>query len=43
VALNDMAWTLATWGIEGEELTNVYQATEYLVRGNLPLERALPT
>jgi uncharacterized protein YjbI with pentapeptide repeats len=21
VALNDMAWTLATWGIEGEELT----------------------
>ncbi|MGH9671202.1 MAG: NAD(P)-binding protein, partial [Terriglobales bacterium] len=24
--------------IEGEELTNVYQATEYLVRGNLPPE-----
>jgi glutamate synthase (NADPH/NADH) small chain len=24
--------------IEGEHLTNVYQATEYLVRGNLPFE-----
>lgn len=25
-------------GIEGENLKNVYQATEYLVRGNLPFE-----
>jgi glutamate synthase (NADPH/NADH) small chain len=24
--------------IEGDKLTNIYQATEYLVRGNLPLE-----
>ena len=35
-------------GIEGEKLTNIYQATEYLVRGNLPFDdlpealRALP-
>jgi glutamate synthase (NADPH/NADH) small chain len=27
-----------TIGIEGEELGNVYQATDYLVRGNLPFE-----
>lgn len=25
-------------GIEGEKLKNIYQATEYLVRGNLPFE-----